>query len=396
MTIRDRLAQLFRYRVGKYDSTTLANELGITALTTSGAYVNERNAMALSAVYACVYRIASTVSTLDLQILLESNGAKQPAVNHPAYDLIRNSPNEYQTAPEFWELLVSYAVLHGRGHAVIERDDRGYATQMTVVPTDEVKEIEVPAGTAFKVNGSIVYPENMLCLYNIQRKSPIRLHRENLGLAQSAQRFGAQYFDEGQATGILTTDQTLRAEQMQSIRSSWREQGSATTKLVPHGLKYQRITITPDEAQFLGVRKFQAEEVARIFGVPPALIQLESQTTYNNVEQQNLMFSRHTIAPWAKKLEHEINRKLIQARERPQTYARFDLNSMARGDMDARVNYYEGMVRLGAMSINEVRAKEEMNPVEGGDAHMVQLNQVSLEQFPEYSRKISGEQDGLQ
>ena len=125
-----------------------------------------------------------------------------------------------------------------------------------------------------------------------------------------------QYFDEGQATGILTTDQPLRAEQMASIRNTWRDQGTATTKLVPHGLKYQRVTITPDEAQFLGVRKFQAEEVARIFGVPPALIQLESQTTYNNVEQQNLQFARHTIRPWVTKIEHEINRKLIQARER--------------------------------------------------------------------------------
>ena len=390
MTIRDRLAQLFRYRVGKYDSNSLEAQLGIAAMTRSGSSITDHSALAISAVYACTYRIATTIASLDLQIVNETGGRREAMVNHPAYGLIRNQPNEYQTAPEFWETLVSYAVLHGAGHAVIERDDRGYATQMFCVPTADVEEVVTKAGRAYKVRDyGTVFPENLFCIYNLQRKSPIRLHRENLGLAASAQAFGVQYFDEGQATGILTTDQPLRAEQMASIRNTWRDQGTATTKLVPHGLKYQRVTITPDEAQFLGVRKFQAEEVARIFGVPPALIQLESQTTYNNVEQQNLQFARHTIRPWVTKIEHEINRKLIQARERPMTTARYDLNSMARGDMAARVKFYEGMVRLGAMSINEVRAKEDMNPTEGGDTHMVPTNTISLDRFPAFSDKLA-------
>ena len=269
MTIRDRLAQLFRYRVGKYDSTSLEAQLGIAAMTRSGSSITDHSALAISAVYACTYRIATTIASLDLQIVNETGGRREAMVNHPAYGLIRNQPNEYQTAPEFWETLVSYAVLHGAGHAVIERDDRGYATQMFCVPTADVEEVVTKAGRAYKVRDyGTVFPENLFCIYNLQRKSPIRLHRENLGLAASAQAFGVQYFDEGQATGILTTDQPLRAEQMASIRNTWRDRGTATTKLVPHGLKYQRVTITPDEAQFLGVRKFQAEEVARIFGVP--------------------------------------------------------------------------------------------------------------------------------
>lgn len=382
---------LKRYRIGKFDSTKLDAELGIVSWTGSGAQVNDRNALGLSAVYACVYRIASTIASLDLEIFNQRGDERTVASNHPAYGIITAEPNEYQTAPEFWETIISYAVAHGAGHAVIERDDRGYATSMTPVPKYEVEEIQTSSGPAFKVDGyGVVFPENMLCIYNMHRKSPIALHRENLGLAANAQTFGSDYFENGQATGILTTDQPLRNEQMTTIRDSWRKQGSATTKLVPHGLKYQRITISPDEAQFLQTRKFQTEEIARIFGVPPALIQAESQTTYNNVEQQNLMFGRHTIAPWTKKIEHEINRKLIQARERPATYARFDLNSMYRGDMAARVKFYEGMVRLGAMSINEVRSKEDMNPHPNGDQHFVQVNQISLDSFEEYSNKIAG------
>lgn len=395
--ITDRIAAAIetaarRYRVGKFDSTTLDAELGIVAHSPAGASINERNALGLSAVYACVYRIASTVATLDLTLHQINGRNRTTADSHPAFELIRETPNDYMTAPEFWETLTAYAVANGAGHAVIERDDRGYATAMHPVPRYEVEEIKTPNGIAYKVDGfGIVFPENLLCIYNLHRKSPITIHRENLGLAAGAQDFGSKYFQEGQATGILTTDQPLRNEQMQAIRKSWREQGNATTKLVPHGLKYQRMTISPDEAQFLGVRKYQTEEIARIFGVPPALIQAESQTTYNNVEQQNLMFGRHTIAPWTRKIEHEINRKLIQARERPTIYARFDLNSMYRGDMASRVKYYEGMVRLSAMSPNEVREREDLNPHPAGDTHFTQVNQIDLNAFAEYSKKIAGQ-----
>lgn len=397
-TILDRLLQPFRqpaetrnFRVGKYDSATINEELGIAAFQTAASGINERSAMGISAVYACINRIAGTIGALDLHILAEIDGRRTPAIDHPAYNIITEEPNDYMTAPEFWETVTAYAVANGRGHAVIERDARGYATAMHPVPRWEVEEVKTKAGIAYRVQGyGTVFAENMFCLYNLERKSPIRLHQENLGLAYSAQNFATQYFEKGQATGILSTDQPLRAEQISALQKSWKEQGSAGTKVVHHGLKYQRMSITPDEAQFLQTRKYQTEEIARIFGVPPALIQAESQTTYNNVEQQNLMFGRHTIAPWTRKIEHEINRKLIQARERANTYASFDLNTMYRGDMAARVKYYEGMVRLGAMSINEVRAKEDMNPTAGGDIHMVQVNQIALSAFNEYSEKIAG------
>jgi HK97 family phage portal protein len=379
------------YTVGKYDSIAMNEQLHIAAFQSDHTPVTEGAALGLSAVYASVYRIASTVGALDLRILAENGGTRTTALNHPAHALVTAEPNEYMTAPEFWETVTAYAVANGRGHAVIERDGRGYATAMHPVHVSDVEEVKTAAGPAYKVqNYGVIFPENMFCLYNMHRKSPIRVHAENLGLALSAQEFAHKYFRQGQATGILTAKQPLRKEQMDEVLRSWRSQGTAGTKIVAHEFAYARMSITPDEAQFLQTRKYQTEEIARIFGVPPALIQAESQTTYNNVEQQNLMFGRHTIAPWARKIEQEINRKLIQARERPNTYASFDLTTMYRGDMAARVKYYEGMVRLGAMSINEVRAKEEMNPTTGGDTHMVAINQIALSAFDEYSAKIAG------
>lgn len=167
---------------------------------------------------------------------------------------------------------------------------------------------------------------------------------------------------------------------------------NAGTKLLPFGFKYQRITITPDEAQFIETRKFQAEEICRIFSVPPSLVQLPQQTTFNNVEQQNLMFARHTIAPWVKRIEQEIDRKLIQSYERPDVYSRFSMNDLYRGDLNARANFYQQALQNGWMSINEVRAKESMNPVEGGDVHLVQVNTLALDRVGAYSDKISSDE----
>lgn len=391
-TLRDRVNALFRYRVGKYDSQAIPNELGIFGHTISGANVNEATALTISTVYACTYKIASTLASLNLDIY-ERNGRNIDVANvHPAFDVIKYKPNEYQTAFEFWETIISHAVLNGCGYALIERDDRGYATQLIGLDYYDVDRKFVNGQPVFSVkNVGMVQPENMLEICNLQRKSPIRLHRENLGLAKSAEEFGAEYFGSGgQMTGILSSDQPLRKEQMDIIQQSWNKaQSQAGTKLLPFGFKYSRISISPDEAQFIETRKFQAEEICRIFSVPPALVQLESQTTYNNVEQQNLQFARHTVTPWAKRIEQEIDRKLLQARERPELYSKFNLNDLYRGDMQSRAAFYTQMLQNGVLNINEVRAREELNPTEGGDTHVVQVNQLALNKLQDYSDKLA-------
>ena len=162
-------------------------------------------------------------------------------------------------------------------------------------------------------------------------------------------------------------------------------------KLLSYGMKYQALTIPPDEAQFIETRKFQAEEICRIFSVPPDLVQVPGQSTFNNVEQQSIQFARHTITPWAVRLQQEVDRKLIQSFQRPQIYSRHDMTDLYRGDMAARANFYTQMLQAGVVSINEVRIKEDMNPVTGGDVHTVQVNQIALEYFGQYSEKLAHE-----
>jgi len=390
-TLADRLSSLFRYRVGKYDSQTLRQDLGITGFVSSGVNVTEQGALGISTVYACVYRIASTVASLGLEIYVRDGRDVNVANMHPAYQVLDN-PNDENTPYEFWETLVASALVYGCGFAIIERNNRGYAERLIPVHYYDVDIKEINGERIYSVRDyGVVMPDNMLEVCNMHRMSPIRLHRENIGLAKAAQDFGSEYFGQkGQMTGVLASDQPLRKEQMDVIQNSWNSSSmNAGTKLLPFGFKYQRITITPDEAQFIETRKFQAEEICRIYSVPPSLVQLPSQTTYNNVEQQNLQFARHTIAPWAKRIEQEIDRKLIQSFERPAIYSKFNMNDLYRGDLAGRTNFYTQMLQSGVMSINEVRAKEQMNPVEGGDTHTVQINQIALDRLGDYSDKVS-------
>ena len=268
---------------------------------------------------------------------------------------------------------------------------------MQCIDTDLVERRIVDNRVFFKLHDdTVVAQEDMLEICNLHRRSPIQLHRENLGLAQAAQDYGSQYFGNGgQMTGVLSSDQPLKAEQMEMLQRSWNaSQTSAGTKLLPFGFKYNRISIAPEEAQFIETRKFQAEEICRIFSVPPALVQLESQTTYNNVEQQNLMFARHTVLPWAKRIEQELASKLLTTRESRNHYFKFQLNDLFRGDMQARANFYTQMLQNGVMNINEVRGTEELNPISGGDQHLVQVNQLSIDKMQAYSDKISSNDDG--
>ena len=354
--------------------------------------INETSAMGIATVYACTYKIASSIAGLGLEIYEREGREVSPAYAHPAFDVIKFRPNEFQTAFEFWETIIANAVINGVGYALIERDERGYVTNLIGLDTFNVDRKPVNGTYVYSVQGlGIVQQENMLEICNLQRKSPIRLHRENLGLAKAAENFGAEYFGSGgQMTGILSSDQPLKKEQMDIIQGSWNKaQQQAGTKLLPFGFKYSRISISPDEAQFIETRKFQAEEICRIFSVPPTLVQLESQTTYNNVEQQNLQFARHTVSPWTKRIEQEIDRKLIQSRERPQLYSKFNLNDLYRGDMQSRADFYTKMLQNGVLNINEVRSKEEMNPTEGGDIHTIPVNSIALDRLGAYSDKVA-------
>ena len=385
-------------RVGLDRPEDVVAAVGLYGTTAAGANVTHDTSVRISTVYACVYKIASTVASLGLNLYSTDGRRRDLVYQHPAVDVCTFKPNPHETPFYFWETILANAVLKGCGYAVITRGAGGVPVALQCVDTDLVERRLVNDRTVvFKLqDGTVVAEEDMLQICNLYRKSPIQLHRENLGLAQAAQDYGSQYFGNGgQMTGVLSSEQPLKSEQMETLQKSWNgSMTSAGTKLLPFGFRYSRISIAPEEAQFIETRKFQAEEICRIFSVPPALVQLESQTTYNNVEQQNLMFARHTVLPWAKRIEQELASKLLTTQEARSHYFKFSLNDLFRGDMQARASFYTQMLQNGVMNINEVRATEELNPVDGGNTHTVQVNQIALDRLEAYSDKIASDDQG--
>lgn len=381
-----------RMRVGLDRPRDIAAAVGLHSPTLAGSSINAQSSLAISTVYACVYKIASTLSSLGVSLYLANGRNREKLTAHSAFRAVAVSPNSEVTAFNFWETIIADALLRGCGYAVIQRGVGGAVESLHIVPSENVQRTEIGGKTMYKLHdGMVIDGEDMLEICNLYGMSPIQLHRDNLGLARSAQDYGSQYFaNGGQMTGVLSSEQPLNNEQVGIMQQSWNASASnAGTKLLPFGFKYQRIGIPPEEAQFIQTRKFQAEEICRIFSVPPALVQLESQTTYNNVEQQNLMFARHTVMPWAKRIEQELNRKLLTTMEQGNTYFKFELNDLFRGDMAARASFYTQALQNGVMTINEVRDREEMNPMQGADMLLVQSNLIALDRMEAFSDKLS-------
>jgi HK97 family phage portal protein len=390
--ILQRAAKMVRARIGLDDYATVLQHSNLYGPTQAGVNITSTTALTISAVYACVYKIAGTLAQLNLDLIHEQGRSMERVRNHPAYYVTQVSPNIYCTPFDFWETIISHAVLRGAGHALIERGTGGTVQSLTVLDPDDVERREMNGAYVYRVrNEFTVQPDDMLEIFNLYKASPIMVHRDNLGLSKAVQDYGAQYFSNGgQMTGVLSSDTPLRAEQMEVIQKSWNRSATTSgTKLLPFGFKYSRVSITPDEAQFINTRRLQAEEVCRIFSVPPSLIQLETQSTFNNVEQQSIQFTRHTLGPWAKRIEQELNRKLLNTFEQSEHQFRFRMADLHRGDMAARAAFYQQAISSGWMTINEVRMNEQMNPITGGDIATVQVNQVSLEHFDQYSKTIS-------
>jgi HK97 family phage portal protein len=387
-----------RMRVGLDRPQDVVAAVGLYGTTVAGSNVTHDTSIRISTVYACVYKIASTLASLSLNLYSTDGRNRDIVYEHPGVEVTTFRPNPHETPFYFWETIIANAVLKGVGYAVITRGAGGVPVALQCVDTDLVqRRIINNERIVYRLQDDrIIQQEDMLEICNLHCKSPIQLHRENLGLAQAAQDYGSQYFGNGgQMTGVLSSEQPLKSEQMEMLQKSWNgSMTTAGTKLLPFGFRYNRISIGPEEAQFIETRKFQAEEICRIFSVPPALVQLESQTTYNNVEQQNLMFARHTVLPWAKRIEQELASKLLTISEARSHYFKFNLNDLFRGDMAARSSFYTQMLQNGVMNINEVRATEELNPVAGGDTHTVQVNQIALDRLGAYSDKIANDDNG--
>jgi len=368
--------------------------LGLGRETNSGQQISASNAMQLSVVYSCINKIASTVAMLPCNAhLIDGNFDKVANISNY---LLNVSPDDKITSNEFKQSLLAMSYLYGVGYARIIRDQRtGDVLRLQLLHSDKVKPGEVDGVKVYQISDDVyLLPEDLIIVPAIMRKSPVELNAESLGLFKAAQYYAAKFFDGGGVmNGLLTSDEPLEAEQIQTLLDTWEQQAGKQTRMMPFGMKYHRFGVEPDKAQNTDARKHEAEEICRIFNIPPAMIGLGS-SSYGDYENQARAFVNQCIAPIASKLESEYNLKLLPRNERERIGFRHDMDELMRGDMAARSAFYDKMLVNGVMNRNEVRAKERMNKIEGGDIYTVQVNQISLNELDNYSKKISSNENG--
>ena len=365
--------------------------------TTSGKAVNERTAMQTSAVYACVRILAESVAGLPLHVYERTaNGSKSTKPSHPLYRLLHDEPNREMTSFVFRETLMSHLLLWGNAYAQIIRDGRGFPFALYPLLPDRMT-------VDRNENGELVYTyqsdkgqvklrrENVLHIPGLGFDgligySPIAMAKNAVGLALATEDYGAAFFANGaNPGGVLEHPGVIKPEQADRLRESWQSQfGGANAHKVAvleEGLKFHQMSIPPEQAQFLETRKFQINEIARIFRVPPHMVGDLEKSSFSNIEQQSLEFVKYTLDPWVVRWEQSLQQALILPSEKATIFIKFNLDGLLRGDYQSRMQGYSTGIQNGFMSVNDVRGLEDMNLLtaeEGGDLHFVNGNMVKL------------------
>jgi HK97 family phage portal protein len=386
---------LRRERRALTESEWLLRALGATA-TATGRQIGANEALHISATYACVRVIAETIGSLPLVVYRRlASGGKVRDPGYPLYRLLHDQANPVMTSMEVREALTGHAVLHGNGYAEIERDGGDGIRALWPLRPDRMTVFSDPATdeprylyTAPDGRQVAIPWQNVLHLRNfgsggLTGYSTIELFRESYALALAAEEYGARFFaNDSRPGGVLEVPHKLRDPERlkasweaahRGMRESWR------VAVLEEGVTWKQIGIPPKDAEFLGLRKFQIAEIARIFRVPLHMIGELDRATFSNIEHQALEFVMHTVRPWAVRWEQVIMRDLFfrqpGARGR---FAEHVLDGLLRGDALARAQALAIQRQNGVLTANEWREIENRNPIEGGDALLVNGNMLPI------------------
>ncbi|OJF17284.1 MAG: phage portal protein, partial [Bacillaceae bacterium G1] len=307
-------------------------------------------------------------------------------------------PNPEITSFSFRETAMAHLCLWGNAYAEIENDGAGRIRALWPLPPWRVQVERDPATQRLKYivtldNGerqaldvSRVFHVPALSFNGLVGISPIRwAAREAIGLALATEQFGARFFDQGtNIGGVVTHPKTLSEQASRNLRESINETYAGLGKshrimLLEEGMKYERIGIPPEEAQFLETRKFQVTEIARIFRVPPHMLADLERATFSNIEHQSIEFVTHTIRPWLVRWEQAIYRDLLFPDERKEYFVEFNVDGLLRGDIESRYRAYAIGRQWGWLSANDIREMENKNPIPGGDVYWAPVNMIPAE-----------------
>ena len=373
--------------------------------STAGKTVTERSAMQMTAVYSCVRILAEAIAGLPLHVYQYNNdGGKDKALKHPLYHILHDEPNPEMSSFVFRETLMTHLLLWGNAYAQILRNGKGEViglyplmpNKMTVDRDDKghlFYQYQRSNDEAIKSDSMVILsPQDVLHIPGLGFDglvgySPIAMAKNAIGLAIATEEYGAKFFANGAApSGVLEHPGTIKDPA--KVRESWNTtfggSGNAgKVAVLEEGMKYTPISISPEQAQFLETRKFQINEIARIFRVPPHMVGDLEKSSFSNIEQQSLEFVKYTLDPWVIRWEQSIMHTLFTPEEKKKYYVKFNVEGLLRGDYQSRMTGYATARQNGWMSANDIRELENLDRIpaeEGGDLYLINGNMLPLGQ----------------
>lgn len=372
--------------------------------TTSGKTVNERTALQTTAVYACVRILSETIASLPLHVYRYTEGEKTKDTEHALYTLLHDEPNPDMTSFVFRETLMSHLLIWGNAYSQILRDRSGQVIGLYPLLPDQMSVHRSEKGKLFYVynryeednpnfqeKGSIVLSQEEvlhipgLGFDGLIGYSPIALAKNAVGMTLACEEYGASFFGNGANPGGVLEHPGILKDPAK-VRDSWNAvyQGTRNAHKVAvleEGMSYKQIGIPPEEAQFLETRKFQINEIARLFRIPPHMVGDLEKSSFSNIEQQSLEFVKYTLDPWVVRFEQALKKSLLLPEEKKNHFIKFNVDGLLRGDYQSRMNGYAIGRQNGWLSTNDIRKLEELNPIpaeEGGDLYLINGNMTKL------------------
>lgn len=367
--------------------------------------VTDTRAMQISAVFSCVRLISECVGSLPLSVYRRlPDGQRERAPEHWLQQLL-HEPNPFMTGQEFQETMAAQLASWGNAYSLTRRSSQGRPTELFPlrpqsmdVQRDGLEALRYEY-TSEALGTNVWTADQVLHVRGFGQEgfkglSPLGFAREALGLAVSAEDYGARFFaNGGKPSGVAELDQVLKPEQRKAFKELLEDQvgrsaaESQGVLLLEGGAKYRPISIPPEDAQMLETRGFQIAEIARFFRVPLFLLMDETKNTSwgSGLEQQNLAFLTYSLRPYLTRIERSINRWLLNDNERREYFVEFGVESLLRADMKARAEFYSTMVQNGLMTRNEVRGKERLPRMDGADELTAQVNLAPLRKLGEES-----------
>ena len=385
----------------------------------AGKRVTERSAMQMTAVYSCVRILAEAVAGLPLHFYkYKDDGSKEKALDNSLYHLLHDEPNPEMSSFVFRETLMTHLLLWGNAYAQIIRNGKGEIVALYPLMANKMQVDRDENGQLYYIytrssdeaktmEGITVYlsPRDVLHIPGLGFDglvgySPIAMAKNAIGLAMATEEYGAKFFANGAApSGVLEHPGTIKDPAR--LRENWNATfgGSANSgkvAVLEEGMKYTPISISPEQAQFLETRKFQINEIARIFRVPPHMLADLEKSSFSNIEQQSLEFVKYTLDPWVIRWEQSLYRSLLTPEEKKKYFFKFNLEGLLRGDYASRMSGYATARQNGWMSANDIRELENLDRIPselGGDLYLINGNMLPLGDAGAYANKETNKEE---